>query len=393
MMQGELQDTSAGRFRIVSVGILVVVFLCILVGFLLGQRAGKAVDGSTWIWQLFGIQNKVPEETYPIPSWVTALSATSLTPTLEVIQVNTPTPPVQASTPSYVAPAPAEANPGCGEIERVLIITVDGLRPDVVVNDKGAQYLLNLAHQGAYTWRAETVHPALTLPGITSLLTGYDVPYTGVDSNEYYKTPGARVLVETIFQRAKEAGKITAMISGKKHLTYFEQDEHLDYHLVKHGVSDDEIANIAIQYFQGNDFDLMLVHLADVDKVGHKVEWMTPGYLAAVSRANTAVRKIMTALEAAGLADSTMVILTADHGGVGTSHSDATNPDNRYIPWIVVGPCVKFGHEIQQNVHIYDTAAVALWGLGSEIPVDFDGVLIEEAFSVPAGEPDHVTLP
>jgi len=391
-MQAEAQDTYTGRFRIVSVAILIVVFACIVVGFFLGDRFGRAAEKESWFGQLFGVQDEYPESTFPAPSWIVLFKTLTITPEAGLVQITTPTPQIQANVPIGETPPPEEAAPGCGEIERVLIITVDGLRSDVITN-RGMPFVLSLADQGAYTWHAETVKPSVTLPGIASLLTGYDVPRTGVDSNEYYKTPGAKIPVTTIFQLAKEAGLVTAMVAGKKHLTYFEQDEYLDYHLVDNGASDVEIANAAIQYFRGNDFDLMLVHFADVDKAGHQTEWMSPAYLTAAGRASTAIRKIITALDTAGLADSTLVIITADHGGVGTSHSDVSNPANRYIPWIAVGPCVNAGHEIQQNVHIFDTAAVALWGLGLETPADLDGAMVKEAFSIPVAEPVPVTNP
>jgi hypothetical protein len=77
---------------------------------------------------------------------------------------------------------------------------------------------------------------------------------------------------------------------------------------------------------------------------------------------------------------TTLVIITSDHGGTGVSHGDASIPANKTIPWMVFGPCVRAGHEITGEVRIFDSAAIALWGLGLGIPADMDGRIVSEAF-------------
>jgi phosphopentomutase len=214
------------------------------------------------------------------------------------------------------------------------------------------------------------------------MLSGYDVPTHGVVLNNIWQTPEAKAEVVTIFQRAKEAGMVTVLIAGKKHFYYFERAGFLDYHLVDPAVTDLKLASFAADYIKSNDFDLMLVHFAGVDEAGHNYTWMSPEYLAAVEMADNAVRMVIRTLEARDILKNTLVIITADHGGTGVSHGDATLPTNKTIPWMVFGPCIKTGYAITGEVRIFDTAAIALWGLGIEIPTDFDGRIIPEVFEL-----------
>jgi arylsulfatase A-like enzyme len=52
------------------------------------------------------------------------------------------------------------------------------------------------------------------------------------------------------------------------------------------------------------------------------------------------VGKVVAALKENGLYDSTLIILTADHGGAARSHGK-DDPRSRHIPWIAVGPGIR----------------------------------------------------
>ena len=327
------------------------------------------------------------ELTSELEATLESLMATLSTPTQDpqaalVTPTHTSLPPTGTSTPTVV-PTSTPAEQACAwPPERMLIVSIDALRPEAVRDEKAAPFMLELTRQAAYTWVAQTTRPSVTLPGHTSMLTGYDVPKHKADSNEWYKTPGARVLVPTIFQYASENGLATAMIAGKKHFYYFEQEEFLDYHLVNPKALDAQIADTAVEYILNNDFDLMVVHFANVDKAGHNYEWMSPQYLETVSRADTALQRVLLALRQAGRFDSTLIIVSTDHGGTGISHGDASLTTNKTIPWMILGPCVKPGYEIEEKeVQIFDTAVTALWALGLPRKDDLDGVPICEAFS------------
>jgi len=93
----------------------------------------------------------------------------------------------------------------------------------------------------------------------------------------------------------------------------------------------------------------------------------------------------MDALVSAGIAERTVVILTADHGGAGKTHGP-DDPRSRHIPWIVVGPHVRPGDLTglpDLAVNTEDTCATACYLLGlSQLPY-FDGKPVLAAFENP----------
>ena len=78
-----------------------------------------------------------------------------------------PTPPVP------VAPVAAPAPP------RVVIFSIDGLRPDALLQ-AGAPAIMGLASRGAYTWQAQTIMPSTTLPSHASMLSGFTPSVHGI---------------------------------------------------------------------------------------------------------------------------------------------------------------------------------------------------------------------
>ncbi len=272
-------------------------------------------------------------------------------------------------------------------IRRVLIITIDGLRPDAITR-RGrptgfAPHIYALAGSGAVDWSARTVIPTATLPAHASLLTGYDVSRHGVDTFAYrtLKSRFGHIPETTILDRVREAGFETAFIAGKRKMDFLVRPSSLDrFHIFGEERVDRKVAGLAIK-FVAEDFDLMLVHFPDVDQTGHDSGWMSDDYLAAVRRMDRQVGRVLAALDQLGLADTTLVILTADHGGHERGHTTGT-PEDQQIPWIIAGPGVVSGQTLSdRDIRIMDTAPTVLWALGIQLPPDLEGRPILEAFN------------
>ena len=78
----------------------------------------------------------------------------------------------------------------------------------------------------------------------------------------------------------------------------------------------------------------------------------------------------------------TILIITADHGGVGKGHGGATLAEVE-IPWIIAGPGVAPAKELTSFVNIYDTAATAAHVLGLSAPDCWIAKPVLEAFESP----------
>jgi len=209
------------------------------------------------------------------------------------------------------------------------------------------------------------------------MLTGYDVNAHGVSWNGYQPENGY-VRTPTLFGLAKATGLRTVMIVSKDWLVHIAPPGTVD--VFTHPQGDDAAAAehaIAQMYFG---FGVMFVHFLAPDSAGHAHGWMSPEYLGQVGDVDRQVGVVLDALAAGGLADSTLVILTADHGGEDQGHG-SDDPEEITIPWIVAGPGVAVGRRLTSPVRIYDTTATALWVLGIPLPDDMHGHPIREAFT------------
>merc|ERR1719220_3214552 len=93
---------------------------------------------------------------------------------------------------------------------------------------------------------------------------------------------------------------------------------------------------------------LMFVHLDDVDHAGHACCWGSEGYYASMHGADRNVGTLLDALDEAGLADRTMVIVLADHGGVGNNHGGFSQAE-LLVPLIARGSGVRAGVRLPED--------------------------------------------
>jgi phosphopentomutase len=130
--------------------------------------------------------------------------------------------------------------------------------------------------------------------------------------------------------------------------------------------------------------DLLFIHFPDVDGAGHENGWGSPQQIATIEKTDGQLARLFAALDRAGIRASTLVILSADHGGAGFTHG-ADDTRSRHIPWIAVGPGVKRGFDLTQlaalEVRTEDTAATICYLLGLPQQLYFDGKPVLAAFS------------
>jgi arylsulfatase A-like enzyme len=111
--------------------------------------------------------------------------------------------------------------------DHVIVISLDGLRPDAIERAP-AKNLLALIREGAYCPRAETIRPSITLPSHTSMITGLDYARHGVTWNTY--RPGL-LKHPTFLSVAREAGKRTGFLFGKDKFRYLVREDSVDWFL------------------------------------------------------------------------------------------------------------------------------------------------------------------
>lgn len=252
---------------------------------------------------------------------------------------------------SGALPASDETARASTGTRHVIHISVDGLRPDAL-DTQVVPAFARLRAEGVTTDNARSdADSRFTLPNHTSQLTGRGV--AGPEGHNWtvnldpdlgltlHSNKGS--YVASVFDRVHDAGLGTAAYVSKSKFSLFDTSydaEHGAPDLSGHDdgqdkvdaflfLSDTEVlVDRAIADLTAAPAAYTFIHLFDPDAAGHATGWdLTPGspYLAAVARVDLLVGRLLSAVEAdPELAGRTVVVVTADHGGLGMSHGDET---------------------------------------------------------------------
>lgn len=372
------------------------------------EPASSAVDLAAPVEQVDLVTAAIPEEpapneilvrwddagaTPPLPQ-PTAASKPTATPTQVVIAQPTatetvwptptatawpsPTVPVAAELPALTNPITAtiEGPAPNGKIEHVVIISIDGLRPDALFLAVTPN-LDRLIAGGTYCPQAQTVDPSITLVSHASMLTGMLPEKHGIVwGMPYIGWPG--MTGPTLFNVAHDAGLSTAMVFGKHKLHYLVLPNSVDT-VYGEDMHDPDIRDRALEIIEAGLPNALFLHFPDTDRVGHAYGWMSENQFYAITYVDNLVGEIVAALEAGGYLPNTLLIVTTDHGGHGKSHGD-NSPLDRTIPWLAYGPGVPAGLTLNRAINTYDTAATTLHALDLPLPENWDGQPVQEIF-------------
>jgi arylsulfatase A-like enzyme len=314
--------------------------------------------------------------------------------------------------PAVLAPAPGPARAAA-----LVLVSIDGLRPDAI-DAAGATNLKKLIAAGTWCPAAETIRPSITLPSHASMVTGLDFKRHGVVWNNY--RPG-HIPHPTIFSVASQSGKASAMIFSKDKFHYLanpksvswiygppapnkvpEREDYSDPDQLARFLkreaeyekqpvpkkpapfkpgelmsTADLVARAFKECWTTTKTPLLFVHFREPDSAGHRYGWMGPEYLDSVRQADAALGEILALLDLSKHA----IIVTADHGGSSRGHyrvSDPEKAENVRIPWICAGPRVPAGKVIARTIRTMDTAPTALGFLGLGAPEGIDGRAVAE---------------
>jgi hypothetical protein len=275
-------------------------------------------------------------------------------------------------------------------LEHVIVIGVDGLSPDGIRNAE-TPVMDELREGGAATLRARAVLPTSSSPNWASMIMGAGPAQHGITSNAWqpddFVLPTAAAdetgyfpTIFSILHKQEPEAEIGAIYDWEGFGRLFSH-EHVDFHTSPD--SEEATAEEAMRYIREKRPRFCFIHFDHVDHAGHTHGHGTPAYYRAVEKADSLIGIVLETLKTEGLLDRSLVLLTADHGGVGLGHGGET-PEEVEIPFILFGKGIKKGYEIAGFVNTYDNAATVASALGLEIPHPWIGRPVAEAF---AGRP------
>ncbi len=266
----------------------------------------------------------------------------------------------------------------------MLVVTVDGLAPrfvDDLLERDTLPTFRRLQDGGSFTHNARSDYThTVTLPNHTSLFTGRPVSVVEdepPDTHHGYvsnTTPSPDTTLHNggnpeleyvagVFDVVHDHGLSTCLFSGKDKFSIFTQSWNsangavdrvppndgkakIDVPLILHDDSPGLLGAVLGQ-LTGSPCRLTFLHFTDTDPGGHNFGWGSPEWLELVQRVDAWLGQILdTLLATPRLRDRFALIVTADHGGAGYSHVDASNPDNYTIPLYVFGPGFPGGTDL-----------------------------------------------
>lgn len=297
------------------------------------------------------------------------------------------------------APAPQTSDAPEG-VRHVFIISLDQGAPRNILKSE-MPALKDLVRNGAHTWEAYTIVPSLTLPAHVSMLTGVGIQKHQILWNEFEPEKG-RLTTPTVFSLAKQRGLTTALYAAKTKFLTFRAESPFDAFVFppdpkSPGFDAETVARAFAADVGKLKPNVCFIHFSDADGAGHKFGVDSPEKLAALAACDRALKIVVDAISAAGLADSSVILISADHGGHDRTEKEnaeraeqgkdfqpgthgSPHTDDVVIPWIAWGRGVKKDFTITQPVVVYDTAATALWLLHIPEPPHLWGRPVKTAF-------------
>lgn len=238
------------------------------------------------------------------------------------------------------------------QIKHVVLITIDGFRPDFYLEDKWhTPNLKMLMQQGFYAKGVNSVLPSMTYPSHTTIVTGVQPAKHGIYYNGMFEPDTikgkiywnyASIHVPTLWQAVhNKGGKVAALfwpvsadapadylipdngsmgeanrIAYSKPAGFIEtlqKDVFNDTGKINYGV-DHNVAQIAAYVIKQAAPELMTVHFFSVDHFEHMQGREGELVEKAISDADSAVGIVWKAIQDKGIADNTLFIVTGDHG-------------------------------------------------------------------------------
>lgn len=289
---------------------------------------------------------------------------------------------------TQAAPVPNSAVRPVAGVECVAIVSLDGLRPDLLLLAE-APTLRRLLRTGAYSMWARTTAVAVTLPSHTSMLTGVSPNRHGIEWNTDLplRIP-VFPNVPTIFEIGTKAGLICTLVAGKSKMSVLNKPGTVAHAFLPSGKDGNNafVVTAAQAALALAVPDIGFFHFPDIDATGHANGWGSPEQLASIAATDAQLSAVLAAYERAGALAKTVFIITSDHGGAGRGHGHVGPDDgrSRFIPWIVHGPGVRAGFDLTQlgrlQIDTEDTAATVCWLLGLPLLPHLEGKPIRDAF-------------
>lgn len=276
---------------------------------------------------------------------------------------------------------------------KVLLIGIDGVRPDVLA-EVATPHIDALVQEGWYTAEARTTNPSVSGPSWSSMLTGVWPEKHGVTDNSF--TGRDYATYPSFLTRVEAARPELATFAALDWIPLAELLDDpgpvlpavIDVREVVNGYdlgwaeADGEIAARAARHLSEADPDAMFVYFGNPDETSHRHASIGAEYRDAIALSDSQVGMVVDAMRARPTyADEDwLVLISTDHGRRADGGHGGDSPEEMIIFILASGPATA-GWPPPGPAFIVDVAVTALAHLGIEIDPAWglDGVPLGES--------------
>lgn len=261
--------------------------------------------------------------------------------------------------------------------KHVIMVGFDGLSAHRIRTDANMPTFRKLMGEGSYTLENRSVLPSSSAVNWASMFMGAGPEIHGYTEwgSQTPELP-SRVLTEhnifpDIYYLLKKNNPDAELgffyeWGGMKYLVDTLSINHIESLALSGADTESSVAPI-VKYIKEKKPLFCSVIFAEPDGVGHSLGWESEEYGKMLEHLDKALAEIVKAIDEAGIREETIIILSADHGGINTGHGGKTM--NEMQTTIVFnGKGIKKGFKISESTMVYDIAGTIGYILGVEQP-------------------------
>lgn len=277
------------------------------------------------------------------------------------------------STPACAREARAQEAPA--PTPKVLLIGVDGVRPDILA-EVPTPAIDALAASGVYVADALTGMPSVSGPGWSSMLNGVWPAKHGVVDNSfkgerYDRYPDFLTRLETVRPDLNTFAVVDWAPLGRSKKSKPPLSDRIDEKHVLDGselgwaAADSQSVELAIEALTSSDPDALFVYLGSPDELSHEAHSIGEEYRHAIAMADHHVARLVDAVRSRPTyaQEDWLILMSTDHGRTAKGDHGDDTPEERTIFFLANGPSAT-RDAVPDSVYIVDVAVTALAHLG-----------------------------
>lgn len=191
--------------------------------------------------------------------------------------------------------------------------------------------------------------------------------------SQYGKYPSIYTLIREQLPESK-----TGVVYSWGGIIHILEEQIIDFNLPTSG-DEDRTAEEAAKLILTEKPVFTFVHFDQPDGAGHNYGHDSEGYYAELKNVDRRLGIVLDAIDKAGIANETIIMVIADHGGIDKGHGGKDLMEVE-TPMVVKGPGIKVNHEVIEPIMGFDYAITVAKMLNITPNRAWRGKVIEDIF-------------